>query len=67
MALVLMGLALKYGKAGPVQAIDNQTSTNQMIITGFVYNQWPNLLQIFGMIIGFVGVNVFIFDPFSKT
>lgn len=60
-ALVLMGLAFQLGKAGPVQAIDNQKSTWQMIITGFAYSQWPNVLQIVGMIIGFLGVNVFIF------
>jgi len=32
-----------------------------MIITGFALNKWPNVLQIVGMIIGFIGVNVFIF------
>ena len=38
-----------------------------MIITGIVSGKWPNLLQIVGMIIGFVGVNVFIFAKPQKA
>ena len=32
-----------------------------MIITGFAFDQWPTVLQIIGMVIGFLGVNIFIF------
>ena len=41
-----------------------------MIITGFAFDQWPTVLQIIGMVIGFLGVNIFIFaksDDKSKN
>lgn len=55
-----LGLAVKYGKAGAVAAIDNQKSTWLTIFTGILYHQWPNALQWSGMVTGFIGLN-FIF------
>ena len=65
-ALIFLGQSLRFGKAGPIQAIDNQKSTWTTLIFGVAYHQWPNMIQIIGMIIGFIGINVFIFGKDEK-
>ena len=60
-ASIFMAKALEIGDGGPLQAIENQKSTVLTILVSVIYQISPNKLDIMGMIVGFIGINIIIF------
>jgi len=54
--VILFSRALSCGIAGPVQAIENSKTVVQTVMCIVFLGQIPNLMQIFGLITGSIGV-----------
>ena len=61
-AIVLFSRSIEYGTAGAVQSIQETKSIIQTILEIIVVSNMPNISQIIGMLLGFVGVVFIIFQ-----
>ena len=59
-ATICFTLAMKYGKAGPAQAIDNLKIVWQVIMTIVIQGKAPNTMEIVGCVIGLTGIGIII-------
>ena len=60
MGVISFSRALKYGNAGPVQAIENAKAIVQTILTAIFVKQVPSILQILGLVAGLIGVTIIV-------
>ena len=60
LGVILFSRAIKIGKAGPVQSIQEAKAIVQTVLEIIFLSAKPNLLQIFGLIAGFVGVMIIV-------
>mmetsp|Transcript_31605 Transcript_31605/g.48328 ORF Transcript_31605/g.48328 Transcript_31605/m.48328 type:complete len:93 (+) Transcript_31605:786-1064(+) len=56
LAIMSLTFALKFGKGGPVQAIDQTKSIYQTIWGAIFLESYPNLIQVGGMGLGIIGI-----------
>ena len=54
--LICLSTAVGFGKAGPVQAIENLKIVWQVLAGAFIFGEIPNLVQIIGCAMGFGGL-----------
>ena len=54
--------AMKYGKGGSVQAIENMKNVVQTLLGALLGGDVPTTLEILGLISGFVGVMIIILN-----
>ena len=59
-AILSLSMGLKYGKAGPVQAIEQTKAIFQTIWGAIILDNIPTVLQVTGMGIGILGIFVII-------
>ena len=58
--VIFLSRALQCGIAGPVQAIENTKTVITTLMCVIFLNQIPNLMQIFGLLAGLLGVTVIV-------
>ena len=61
--IISLSIGLKYGTAGPVQAIENQKTTIQTLLEAIVQSNMPLPIQWGGLACGVVGVTVIVCQP----
>ena len=61
-AINAFSMAMKYGKGGSVQAIENMKNVVQTLLGAILMQDIPGTLEIFGLIVGFVGVLIIILN-----
>ena len=60
LGVIFLSRALQCGIAGPVQAIENSKTVVTTLMCAIFLSQIPNLMQLFGLITGLIGVAVIV-------
>ena len=61
--IISLSVGLKYGTAGPVQAIENQKTTIQTLLEAAVQRNLPLPIQWGGLVCGIFGVTIIVCQP----
>lgn len=61
--IISLSIGLKYGTAGPVQAVENQKTTIQTLLEAAVQRNLPTIIQWGGLAAGIIGVTIIVCQP----